>query len=260
MAARLDPPAPPRARRCLSLTVAFCLLLLAIAAALSACGDAGADADAIRSLVTREVAAINGKDLRTLSEIWSQDKTILMFDVPPPGRFQGWDQIGRLWKDFFDRVTDIHLTIDAVQAEAQGSLGYATYDWAMTGRLGSYPLEDRGQATAIYRKESGHWRLVHAHYSPVPPALAGQEAAVGGAPPAGSPSAHPGGSTPAEVATPHAASAAPAGTATPRPVPAAPSASPHPGVTVPPGTASPTPRVSPAGAAAPAPGRPRNST
>src|SRR2546425_362683 len=128
MAPRLDPPAPPRARRSLSMTAAFCLLLFAIAAALSACGDAGADAEAIRSLVTREVAAINGKDLRTLSEIWSQDKTILLFDVPPPGRFQGGDQIGRLWKDFFDRVTDIHLTVYAVQAEAQGSLGYATYD------------------------------------------------------------------------------------------------------------------------------------
>src|SRR5436309_10918962 len=196
MAARLDPPAPPRARRCLSLTVAFCLLLLAIAAALSACGDAGADADAIRSLVTREVAAINGKDLRTLSEIWSQDKNILMFDVPPPGRFQGWDQIGRLWKDFFDKVSEIHLTVDAVQAEAQGTLGYATYDWSMTGRLGSYALEDRGQATAIYRKEGGQWRPGHAHYSPVPPALAG-EAARGAAPPGAAGMGGPPGAAPA---------------------------------------------------------------
>src|SRR5213594_5091697 len=260
MVARLGSPVPSRAPRLPSIAPVVCLLVAGFALTLPACGNAQADSDAIRALVTREVAAINKKDLRTLSEIWSSDKKILMFDVPPPGRFQGWDQIGRLWKDFFDKVNEIHLTVDAVQAEAQGTLGYATYDWAMTGRLGSYPLEDRGQATAIYRKESGHWRLVHAHYSPVPPALAGQEAAVGGAPPAGSPSAHPGGSTPAEVATPHAASAAPAGTATPRPVPAAPSASPHPGVTVPPGTASPTPRVSPAGAAAPAPGRPRNST
>ena len=145
------------------------------AAALSACSDARADADAIKNLVGRETAAINGKDLHALSEIWSQDKTILLFDVPPPGRFQGWDQIGRLWKDFFDRVSDIHLAVEAVQADAEGSLGYATYDWSITGRLGDYPLQDRGQATAIYRKEDGKWRLVHAHYSPVPPALAGQE-------------------------------------------------------------------------------------
>ncbi len=233
MRARLDPPAPPRAVRSVPAAVASCLLLAGLAAALFACGDARADADAIRSLVTREVAAINAKDLRALSEIWSQDKNILLFDVPPPGRFQSWDQIGRLWKDFFDRVSDIRLTVDAVQAEAKGSLGYATYDWAMTGRLGTYVLEDHGQATAIYRKEGGQWRLVHAHYSPVPPAVAGQETPAGGAPPAGSATPHPGG--------------------------AAPSGSPHSGATAPSGTASPEPAASPGGAASPEPGRPRNS-
>ncbi len=207
MTARLEPPVPLRAGRSVPPALATCLLLGA--AALLGCGDGRADADAIRSLVNREVAAINGKDLRALSEIWSKDKDILMFDVPPPGRFQGWDQIGRLWKDFFDKVTEIRLTVDAVRTETQGSLGYATYDWSMTGRLGSYALEDRGQATAIYRKEGGQWRLIHAHYSPVPPALAGQEKP---GPPAGSETPRPQGA--AQQAAP---SPSPAG----RPSPAA---------------------------------------
>ncbi len=207
MTARLEPPVPLRAGRSVPPALATCLLLGA--AALLGCGDGRADADAIRSLVNREVAAINGKDLRALSEIWSKDKDILMFDVPPPGRFQGWDQIGRLWKDFFDKVTEIRLTVDAVRTEAQGSLGYATYDWSMTGRLGSYPLEDRGQATAIYRKEGGQWRLIHAHYSPVPPALAGQEKP---GPPAGSETPRPQGAAPQAAPSP-----SPAGRPSPAP-------------------------------------------
>src|SRR5947208_4388759 len=122
MTGRLESPAPSRADRAVLETPAVCLLLAALAlpGALLGCGDGRADADAIRSLVNREVAAINGKDLRALSEIWSKDKDILMFDVPPPGRFQGWDQIGRLWKDFFDKVTEIQLTVAAVRTEAQG--------------------------------------------------------------------------------------------------------------------------------------------
>jgi len=212
MTARLEAPAPSRADRAVPVVRALCLLLgaLALSGAPLACGDARADADAIRTLVNREVAAINGRDLRALSEIWSKDKDILMFDVPPPGRFQGWDQIGRLWKEFFDKVSEIHLTVDAVQAEAQGSLGYATYDWSMTGHLGSYPLQDRGQATAIYRKEGGEWRLIHAHYSPVPPALAGQEKP---AVPAGGALPQPGAAAP-----PAAPSPSPAGGASPAPV------------------------------------------
>lgn len=187
----------------------------ALALGIAACGNARADTDAVRNLVEREAAAINGKDLNALSEIWSQDKDILLFDVPPPGRFEGWDQIGRLWKTFFDRVSDIHLTVGAVRADVQGSLAYATYDWSMTGRLGDYPLQDRGQATAIYRKEDGRWRLIHAHYSPVPPALVGLEPAAGGANPSGPPAAASGAaldpkangpphSTPAPAASPGA--------------------------------------------------------
>src|ERR1051325_3737775 len=151
MASRLESPAPARARRSSPVApVPALAALLALAAALLACGDAPGDADALRSLVNKEVAAINGKDLKALHEVWSQDNTILLFDVPPPGRFQGWDQIGRLWKDFFDKVSEIHMTVDAVQAEAQGSLGYATCGRSMTGRLGMYPLADRGPADAAY--------------------------------------------------------------------------------------------------------------
>ena len=217
MAARLAPPDPSRAGRSRAPALALCALFggAVLGAGLSGCGRAPDDAGAIRSLVNREVAAINAKDLRALAEIWSKDKDILMFDVPPPGRFRGWDQIGRLWKDFFDKVSEIHLSVDAVQAEAQGSLGYATYDWSMTGRLGSYALEDRGQATAIYRKEDGEWRLVHAHYSPVPPALAGQEKT---GPPAGAPTPRPGAASPAASPSPSSSpSQSPAGGASPAP-------------------------------------------
>ncbi len=179
MAARLEPAVvPPKARHVpVAATIASCAALAALLAALEGCHRGGsADVEAIRALVTKEVTAINARDLPALSEIWSKDKDILLFDVPPPGRFQGWDQIGPLWKGFFDKVSDVHLTVDAVRATSDGTLGYATYDWAMTGRLGPYALDDRGQATAIYRKEDGQWRLVHAHYSPLPPALAGEPA------------------------------------------------------------------------------------
>ena len=175
--------------------IALGLLLPVVAG----CHRPQADTDAIRALVAREVAAINARDVRALSEIWSHDSNALLFDVPPPGRFQGWEPIKRQWQDFFDRVSEIHVTVEALRAEAEGPLGYATYDWTMTGRIGSYALDDRGQATSIYRKEKGGWRLVHPHYSPVPPAPAatppGASKTPAGAPAApASPAATPGGS------------------------------------------------------------------
>ena len=173
------------ARSALAAAIATAFLL----ASAAACDRSRSDADAIRALVAREVTAINARDMRALSEVWSRDGQALLFDVTPPGRFQGWEQIQRQWSGFFDRASEIHLTVEALNTVAEGPLGYATYDWSMTGRIGSYAIDDRGQATAIYRREKEGWKLVHAHFSPAPPApaAAAAEATAAGAVPAGTP-------------------------------------------------------------------------
>jgi uncharacterized protein (TIGR02246 family) len=142
-------------------------------AGLVACGgDPEADAGAIQALVEKEAAAINARDLNQLAEIWSEAPEILLFDVPPPGRFRGWEQVARVFKDFFDRFSDISLTVAEVEVGVEGDLAYASYDWTLTGMMGESAVRDRGQATSIYRREESGWRLVHAHFSPVPAAVA----------------------------------------------------------------------------------------
>jgi uncharacterized protein (TIGR02246 family) len=170
-------------------------LLMAVA-----CGGA-ADGDAVKALVEREVAAVNARDMQALSQIWSQSDDILLFDVAPPGRFQGWPAIAGSFNDFFLRLSDVAMSVENVQVRVDGALAAATYDWTLAGTLDGRTLADHGQATALYRREKGGWRLVHAHYSPAPrgaPAGAGESAAggspAGGAGPAGGEKAAGGGS------------------------------------------------------------------
>ena len=168
-----------RARR----AVAAALGLLLLAAAGCGGGAAG-DAEAIRALIANEANAMSREDLKALSEIWSPDKDIVLIDVPPPGRFRGWESIARTFGAFFDRLDDIRLTIAAIEVHVEGRVGYATWDWALAGRMGEQAVSDRGQATAVYRREAGAWKLVHAHYSAVPPAQALLAEEAAGAPPA----------------------------------------------------------------------------
>jgi len=142
-------------------------LLLPLLAAVG-CGGGAADSDAVKALVQREVAAVNARDMQALSQIWSQSDDILLFDVAPPGRFQGWPAIARAFNDFFLRMSDVAMTVDKVQVSVDGALAAATYDWTLAGTLDGRPLADRGQATALYRREKDGWRLVHAHFSPAP--------------------------------------------------------------------------------------------
>ena len=169
-----------------------------------ACRGGAGDGDEVRDLVRREAEAFSREDLGALAGIWSQDKGIVLFDVEPPGRFQGWETIGRLYRSFFDRVSDVRIDVSELRVDVDGPIALATYDWAMTGKMGEYVLQDRGQATGIYRKEKDGWRLVHEHVSSLPPAGA-----------AAPPESHPA-STPAPGAP---AAARPA--ARPAPSPAA---------------------------------------
>lgn len=149
------------------------LLLPVLVCTMFGCGpDTEEDRAAVRALIDQEVEALNTEDLSALSDIWSQDDDITLVDVPPPGRFEGWDQIGRVFRDFFAQTSDVRVTIEDVKIRLSDEVAFATYGWSMVGRFGDRPLIDRGQATAIYRRGEEGWRLVHAHYSPVPPALA----------------------------------------------------------------------------------------
>jgi ketosteroid isomerase-like protein len=187
--------------------LSFLLALVPGLALLGACGPKEmSDADAIQALVAKEVVAMNKKDFNTLSEVWAHDRGVLLFDVQPPGRFQGWDEVGGTFRDFLARFSEIHLSVSALRIEARGAVGYATYDWSLTGRMGDYAVDDRGQATAIYRKAGDGWKLVHAHYSSIPAATGSGAPPVAGHTPAGPAPAGPGlpGPTPRPSASPAA--------------------------------------------------------
>src|SRR5262245_59889986 len=165
---------------------AAALLAAAMAASAGCGGRAAGGADEVKTLIARQVEAINGRDMQALSRIWSQQDDILLFDVAPPGRFHGWPEIARSFNMLFEKASDLHMTVENVQVQDSGTLATATYDWAMTGKVGETALEDRGQATEIYRREKEGWKLMHAHYSAVPvPA----ETAAGPSAPAGKPPA-----------------------------------------------------------------------
>ncbi|MFQ5876412.1 MAG: YybH family protein [Acidobacteriota bacterium] len=174
-------PRPGQAAGPRRLAPGLALLLLILACG----GGREAAREAIRGLVEREVRAVNDGDLGELARIWSRGDDILLFDVSPPGRFQGWDRIARAYRNFFDNLSEIDLSIDALRVEVEGELGYATYEWSIRARMGEREVVDRGRATSIYRLEKEGWRLVHAHYSPAPPAPAPEDGASAGGPEAG---------------------------------------------------------------------------
>ena len=157
---------------------------LAFPVLLAGCGGAPG-AEEVRTLVQREAEALQAHDLKGLERIWSERPDIVLIDVTPPGRFEGWTAIAHALGDFMSRTSEVKMTVERLNVEARGDLAVATYDWTMTGKVGEQSLQDRGAATSVYRKEDAGWRLVRAHYSAAPrgaePAPAAGTAPAGGA-------------------------------------------------------------------------------
>jgi ketosteroid isomerase-like protein len=199
MTHRLGPAASAR-------RAAAVLLAAAMLVATAACPSGAGGADEVKTLVAKQVEAINGRDMQALARIWSQQDDILLFDVAPPGRFKGWPEIARSFNTLFEKAGELHMTVENLEVrEAGGTLATATYDWALSGKVGETPLEDRGQATEIYRHEKDGWKLMHAHYSAVPP---GGAAAASAATDAGAAAEKPAdrkGAAPAAPSKPSAA-------------------------------------------------------
>ena len=145
------------------------LLAAAMVVATAACRGGSGGTDEVKALVARQAEAINGRDMQALARIWSQQDDILLFDVAPPGRFKGWTEIARSFNNLFEKAGELHMTVENVQVQDGGTIATATYDWVLSGKVGETPLEDRGEATEIYRHEKDGWKLMHAHYSAVPP-------------------------------------------------------------------------------------------
>ena len=148
------------------------------------CGGA-TGAEEVRALVQREAAAIQAHDLKGLERIWSERPDIVLIDVTPPGRFEGWTAIARVLSDFMSRTSDVRMTVEHLNIEARGDLAVATYEWTMTGKVGQQRLEDHGAATSVYRKEEAGWRLVRAHYSASPRGAAPAPVGAGAVPSGG---------------------------------------------------------------------------
>jgi uncharacterized protein (TIGR02246 family) len=131
-------------------------------------GGSSADSDAVRKLVTREAEAMQAHDLKALEGLWSDGPDVLLYDVAPPGRFQGKPAIARTYNDFLSRTSELKIGVDHLRVDVDGSLAVATYDWTLSGKLDEATLQDHGATTAVYRKEKEGWKLVHAHVSAAP--------------------------------------------------------------------------------------------
>jgi len=126
----------------------------------------------IKSLIAKYAKSVSDADTDLASQIW-WDSPEASF-IHPSGHEHGFEQIKenvykRLMAGMFsERKLSFHDV--AVQVLGDSAVTEFYWDFAAKLRKDGSPVATHGRETQVYRKMGDGWRLVHVHYSGMPPA------------------------------------------------------------------------------------------
>jgi ketosteroid isomerase-like protein len=151
------------ARRTLGLALLmFSLLPLCPAHAQS---QNAADAELeLRAAEAKLAAALSSADVDQLSRLWADDFVSTMADGRVTSGKKRLEALRARKPDASSRVTNENQQVD-VHIEGDWSLVLVTSSWLESGKRVGAPY----QATHVWAKRDGQWRLIAAHISEVKP-------------------------------------------------------------------------------------------
>ena len=145
-----------------------------IATAMPCVPSAAAGSDpgtqAIRQLITIYAGSIDTADPRLADQLFSSAPGVTF--IHPQGEEHGRDQIEA---DVYNNLmgstfSERKLTPRDIAIHVYGDTAWSEFNWDFVAkfRKDGSPFHSQGRETQIYRRESGHWRIVHIHYSGAP--------------------------------------------------------------------------------------------
>ena len=126
----------------------------------------------IKALIAKYAESVDDADTTLASQVWSASPDVSF--IHPLGHEHGLEQIKEnVYKRLMgETFSERKLSVHDVSVSVFGDAAFAEFYWdfAAKFRKDGSPLATHGRETQVYRKEQGAWRLVHVHYSAMPPA------------------------------------------------------------------------------------------
>jgi uncharacterized protein (TIGR02246 family) len=124
---------------------------------------AGAELE-LRAAETQLAAALSSVDVDQLSRLWADDFVSTMADGRVTSGKKRLEALRVRKPDASSRVTNENQQVD-VRVEGDWALVLVTSSWLESGKRVGAPY----QATHVWAKRDGRWRLIAAHISEVKP-------------------------------------------------------------------------------------------
>jgi uncharacterized protein (TIGR02246 family) len=109
--------------------------------------------------------ALEARDLSAMDSVWLQEESATCVH-PGWHRLEGWSEIRRSWENIFANARPWSVACDQVKIQVAANVAWVTCIEVLVP-FGSDPEEGTAkmQATNVFERRNGEWRLVHHHAS-----------------------------------------------------------------------------------------------
>jgi uncharacterized protein (TIGR02246 family) len=110
--------------------------------------------------------ALEARDLSAMDLVWLHDDSATCIH-PGWHRLDGWSEIRRSWENIFANARPWSVACEDVRIRLSGDIAWVTCV-ELLAPFGGDPEDGtaRMQATNIFARRDGQWRLLHHHASP----------------------------------------------------------------------------------------------
>jgi uncharacterized protein (TIGR02246 family) len=122
----------------------------------------------VQSIIHQYIKALTTKDMELLSEIFSDDEDMVMFDGNISKQFIGWEALKGRFQEHFDSYEELEVAFrdQVVKVHASGEVAWLScildanlLVQGQEGRISGL------RATWVLEKRNGNWVIVQAHFS-----------------------------------------------------------------------------------------------
>jgi ketosteroid isomerase-like protein len=136
------------------------------------------DRTAVESANREFYRALASRELSKMDEVWWQDESVSCIH-PGWHRLEGWPEVRRSWEVIFENARPWQVACEQTRTVLAGEVAFVTCVEVIG--LAAADLDEgpaRMQATNIFSRREGGWRLLHHHASPSQPQSAADEESV----------------------------------------------------------------------------------
>jgi len=117
----------------------------------------------------RFYAALENLDFEAMEEIWLHEDWV---GCVHPGweLLEGWEAVGESWRRIFENTQRMKVGVSGLSLRVEGDTAWVNCVEEVTSSYANGFSTASVQATNIFVRRDGDWRLVHHHASAIPTA------------------------------------------------------------------------------------------